>query len=254
MTTPPLRADIDPSAGRRPRLKSVKVKGFRSIKEMDLEMRPLNVCIGANGAGKSNLIAFFKLINEMMGRRLQQYVGTTGRATANLYFGPRITRQMEAELGFDVERGTNTYHLRLVHAAGDSLIFADESVSFHAPGHELPQRMSLGAGHQETRIREDSEYDALPNSARSPARSSTPSIPRTSWWSNETAKPRRSRDPTPRNSARGWKTTRSAKYGKRTSSAADRTDAPAPPVRRGPYGTEWDAAAGEKLSPRQPSG
>lgn len=141
-------SDNGASAGPRPRLKSVKVKGFRSIKEMDLEMRPLNVCIGANGAGKSNLIAFFKLINEMMGRRLQQYVGTTGRATANLYFGPRTTPHMEADLEFEADKGTNAYHLRLFHAAGDSLIFAEESVSFHTPGHELPQRMSLGAGHQ----------------------------------------------------------------------------------------------------------
>ena len=154
MTTPaPLRADRDPSGSRRPRLKNVKVKGFRSIREMDLEMRPLNVCIGANGAGKSNLIAFFKLINEMMGGRLQQYVGTTGRATANLYFGPRTTPHMEAELEFEADRGTNTYHLRLFHAVGDSLIFADESVSFHAPGHDIPQRMSLGAGHQEAQVR-----------------------------------------------------------------------------------------------------
>ena len=158
--------DNGASAGPWPRLKNVKVKGFRSIKEMDLEMRPLNVCIGANGAGKSNLIAFFKLINEMMGGRLQQYVGTTGRATANLYFGPRITPHMEAELEFEADKGTNAYHLRLFHAAGDSLIFADESVSFHVPGHELPQRMSLGAGHQETRVREDSEYHALPNTLR----------------------------------------------------------------------------------------
>ena len=157
MTTPaPLRADRDLSAGR-PRLKRVKVKGFRSIEEVDLEMRPINVCIGANGAGKSNLIAFFKLINEMMGGRLQQYVGTTGRATANLYFGPRITPQMEAELEFKVDRGTNAYHMRLFHAAGDSLIFAEESVSFHTPGHELPQRMSLGAGHQEAQVRHPDE-------------------------------------------------------------------------------------------------
>lgn len=167
MTTPAsLRADRVPSGGRRPRLKSVKVKGFRSIEEMDLEMRPLNVCIGANGAGKSNLIAFFKLINEMMGGRLQQYVGTTGRATATLYFGPRITPQMEAELEFKVDRGTNSYYMRLFHAAGDSLIFAEETVTFHQEGHDLPQRMSLGAGHQETRVREDSEYDPLPNTLR----------------------------------------------------------------------------------------
>ena len=50
-----------------PKLKRIKIKGFRSIKEMTLEIRPLNVLIGANGAGKSNLIAFFKLVNELMG-------------------------------------------------------------------------------------------------------------------------------------------------------------------------------------------
>jgi predicted ATPase len=37
-------------------LKRIQLKGFRSIKEMDLELRSLNVLIGANGSGKSNLI------------------------------------------------------------------------------------------------------------------------------------------------------------------------------------------------------
>ncbi len=149
-----------------PRLRSVKIKGFRSIKELDLEIRPINVCIGANGAGKSNLIAFFKLMNEVMGERLQQYIGTTGRATANLYFGPKVTPQLEAELQFDAGQGTNAYRMRLFHAAGDSLIFAEEVLSFHSPSHDDPQRMSLGAGHQETRVREFAEHDPLPNTLR----------------------------------------------------------------------------------------
>ena len=62
----------------RPRLKSVGIRGFRSIRTLDLELGAMNVLIGANGAGKSNLTAFFSLINEMMGRRLQKYVGATG--------------------------------------------------------------------------------------------------------------------------------------------------------------------------------
>lgn len=45
-----------------PKLNRITIKGFRSIKEATLEIGPLNVLIGANGAGKSNLIAFFKLI------------------------------------------------------------------------------------------------------------------------------------------------------------------------------------------------
>ena len=134
------------------KLKSIRIKGFRSIREMTLELSPLNILIGANGAGKSDLIAFFRLVNEMMGGRLQQHIGATGRATGNLYFGPRVTPQLEAEMVFQVPKGTNTYQMRLYCAAGDSLMFADETLSFHRTDHPHPQVVPLGAGHQETRI------------------------------------------------------------------------------------------------------
>lgn len=140
-----------------PKLKRIEIKGFRSIKEMTLEIRPLNVLIGANGAGKSNLIAFFKLVNELMGERLQQHIGATGRATANLYFGPKVTPQLEAEMKFEVENGTDTYRMRLFHASGDSLIFAEETLSFHQTGYPQPRVVPLGAGHQETRIGDEAE-------------------------------------------------------------------------------------------------
>ncbi|MEQ8753035.1 MAG: AAA family ATPase [Coleofasciculus sp. G1-WW12-02] len=57
-------------------LQRIILNGFKSIKTMDLELRSLNVLIGANGAGKSNLVSFFKLLNEMMAGRLQQGVWT----------------------------------------------------------------------------------------------------------------------------------------------------------------------------------
>ena len=135
-----------------PQLKNITIKGFRSIKEMTLELRPLNVLIGANGAGKSNLIAFFKLVNELMGGRLQQHIGATGRATANLHFGPRRTLQLEAELAFEVENGTDTYRMRLFYAAGDALIFAEETLSFQQTDFSHPKVVSLGTGHRETLI------------------------------------------------------------------------------------------------------
>ena len=138
-------------------LKRIQIKGFRSIKEMTMELRPLNVLIGANGAGKSNLIAFFKLVNELMAGRLQQHIGTTGRATANLHFGPRMTPQLEAKMEFEVENGTGTYRMRLFHAAGDSLIFAEEQLFFHQTGYPQPKEVSLGTGHQETRIGDKAE-------------------------------------------------------------------------------------------------
>ena len=86
---------------------------------MDLELRPLNVLIGANGAGKSNLVSFFKMLNEMMAGRLQQYIGTTGHAQSVLHFGPKTTPQMEARLEFPADNGVDTYAMRLFHTAGD---------------------------------------------------------------------------------------------------------------------------------------
>ncbi|MDZ8084431.1 MAG: AAA family ATPase [Nostoc sp. DedQUE12b] len=54
------------------RLQRLTINGFKSIKAMDLELHPLNILIGANGAGKSNLISFFKMLNEMMAGRLRR--------------------------------------------------------------------------------------------------------------------------------------------------------------------------------------
>ena len=143
-----------------PMLNRIKLTGFRSIKETDLVLGPLNVLIGANGAGKSNLVAFFKLLNEMMAGRLQQFISTTGRAQANLYFGPKVTPQLEATLQFKTDNGLDTYFMRLFHAAGDSLVFAEESLSFLQDGWVgEPKRVHLGTGHQETRIGDEAKKD-----------------------------------------------------------------------------------------------
>jgi predicted ATPase len=121
---------------------------------MDIDLHLINILIGANGAGKSNLISFFKMLNEMMAGRFQQYIGISGRAQSLLHFGPKITPQIEAILEFEVENGLDIYHLRLFHAAGDTLIFAEETLSFLQSGYRSPRVDQLGAGHQETKISE----------------------------------------------------------------------------------------------------
>jgi predicted ATPase len=134
-------------------LRRLVLKGFKSIRAMDLELRPLNVLIGANGAGKSNLISFFKLLNEMMGERLQTYIAGAGRAHSLLHYTPKVTRELEARLEFDSARGLNAYDLRLFYAAVDTLFFADETLTFTPTGFVgTPEPVLLGAGHQETRI------------------------------------------------------------------------------------------------------
>jgi predicted ATPase len=139
-------------------LKQVILKGFKSTKDMDLELRPLNILIGANGAGKSNFVSFFKMLNEMMASRLQTYIGTAGRAQSLLHYGSRTTPQVEATLRFEVDNGMDTDHMRLFHAAGDTLIFAEETLSFLQTGWPgQPKKVSLGSGHQETHISDEAD-------------------------------------------------------------------------------------------------
>jgi len=134
------------------KIQRLTLNGFKSIKTLDLKLHPLNVLIGANGAGKSNLISFFKMLNEMMAGRFQQYIGISGRVQSLLHFEPKTTPQIEAKLEFEVENGIDTYHIRLFHAAGDTLIFAEETISFEEKNSQSPKTDILGAGHQETKI------------------------------------------------------------------------------------------------------
>ncbi len=137
-------------------LKNIEIKGYRSIKDASLELGKLNVLIGANGAGKSNFVSFFKMLNEMMAGRLQEYIGKTGRGQSILHFGPKVTPQLEAVLEFEEGDAFDTYYMRLFHAANDILLFADESLDYKREGWHGTQRtpMSLGAGHPETKIGE----------------------------------------------------------------------------------------------------
>ncbi len=134
-------------------LRRIHLKGFKSIKEMDLELRPLNLLIGANGAGKSNLVSFFKMLSEMMGERLQAYIAAAGRAHSLLFYGPRQTTHLQARLEFEADSGLDVYDFALSHAAGDTLFFENETLlSTRTASARDSVGYSLGTGHQECRI------------------------------------------------------------------------------------------------------
>ena len=45
---------------------------------------------------------------------------------------------------FEVENGTDTYRMKLFHAAADSLIFAEELLSFHQTDYPQPKGSVVG--------------------------------------------------------------------------------------------------------------
>lgn len=114
------------------KLKSITISGFKSFDsaEHTIEFGDVSVLIGANGAGKSNLVSFFKMVGSMMAGALQQYVGEQGGASSLLNFGPKITPKLSAKFVFENEDSFDIYDFSLAHAAQESLIFTREIVSF----------------------------------------------------------------------------------------------------------------------------
>ena len=140
------------------RIKDFTIDGFKSIRHMELELRQLNVLIGANGAGKSNLIGFFRLLNFLQSGALQLHIGEQGGANGVLHYGAKNTPQLSSVINFETDSGFNRYHMRLIHAAGDTLIFADEEIKYsnkqmQTEGPTIP----LGAGHKESGVIAQSE-------------------------------------------------------------------------------------------------
>ena len=150
------------------KLTNLVLKGFTSIADMNLNFTDVNVLIGQNGAGKSNLIKFFRMLSYMLGAqlgKLQHFIAENGGANALLHDGHRRTPQMEAYLTLETDQGTNVYQFRLFHVAGDTLVFTDESCCFNAKGRSTranPQH--LGTAHREagllTRADEQSKRTA----------------------------------------------------------------------------------------------
>ncbi|MCD6328329.1 AAA family ATPase [bacterium] len=130
------------------RLDKIRIAGFKSIRDQDIELSNLNVLIGANGAGKSNFISVFKLLNEMMEGRLQLFVPRAGGADALLFFGQKETQEIEIDLEF----GRNGYKCKLIPTADDRLVFETESALFYDLNYERPYDEWLGKGHSESEL------------------------------------------------------------------------------------------------------
>ena len=131
-----------------PALDKIRIAGYKSIRDQEVELGPLNVLIGANGAGKSNFIGAFHLLHQIVHHNLQVSVAQAGGADQLLHFGRKTTGELELHLWF----GANAYRCKLLPTAGDALVFGDETAYFHGAGYERPYEQSLGSGHKETEL------------------------------------------------------------------------------------------------------
>lgn len=126
------------------KLNHIKVQGFKSLRDINLQLSNLNVLIGGNGAGKSNFISLFRLLHEMVHGRLNFTVAKAGGAGVFFYNGPEAAAQIKVSLAF----GQNAYTATWEATAGDGLLFAHESTFFR--GNAGDKTTNYGSGHKES--------------------------------------------------------------------------------------------------------
>lgn len=104
----------------------ILIENFKSIRKLDLELKDINILIGANGAGKSNFISFFRMLNSFVEKEFQTYAKKEGGANSLLYFGRKNSEFIKGKFIFQ----RNSYEFQLSPDNEDNLFFKYEKVGF----------------------------------------------------------------------------------------------------------------------------
>jgi len=97
------------------RFERLHVRGFRRLRDLELELRPLCVLIGANGTGKTSLLDIFSLLAASVAKGLVSKLSELGGIASLVSFDRSTDQRMSFSLSMTVP-GNNPliYNLRLV--------------------------------------------------------------------------------------------------------------------------------------------
>lgn len=107
-------------------LERIIIDGYKSIRKVDMTLRPINILIGSNGVGKTNFISFFRLVNNIYEQRLGNYT-MQNRAESLLHYGLKHTKKIEGLLQFT----ENTYSFELQPRDNGSMFLAKEESRYN---------------------------------------------------------------------------------------------------------------------------
>jgi predicted ATPase len=126
-----------------PVLESIEIEGFLSIRSATVSFGALNVLIGANGAGKSNLVRAFEMLGRIADQELGLFVGLNGGASALLHDGA-------THVQLDIIASPGVYRAVLLPAADDDFVFELETFGRSDSG--WPRGYGTRSGHRETML------------------------------------------------------------------------------------------------------
>lgn len=119
-------------------LEWITIEGFRSLKSIKkLRLTPINILLGANGSGKSNLLEVFSFLGSISRGELKYYTKRAGGAEKILHFGSRLTPRLNIILSFKHE--SNQYQIELGSDPKGNVFLVNELVlSWNKNEHNEP--------------------------------------------------------------------------------------------------------------------
>lgn len=123
-------------------IKELSISGFRSLKQVTWKPGDLNVIIGANGTGKSNLLRFLEMISVVVKGNLGKYVQSLGGFNAISWDGQASSISLDLHCeSSDIVASPNYYRLRL-DGWGADYVVGEEALTDDKSGEVFIERNS----------------------------------------------------------------------------------------------------------------
>ena len=127
----------------------IEIKGYKSIKEANVKLEPINILIGANGSGKSNFISFFAFLNSLYNCVLNESIALTGGDDRILHYGKKNTDSISFKIAFNLEKNSYSAHLK---SGTEGFIFTSETLNY------LESSIEISNNNKESNLRNSSDF------------------------------------------------------------------------------------------------
>ncbi len=141
------------------KLKELILQGYKSFdsRPHKIQFNDVTIMIGANGAGKSNLVSFFKMLNYMMTGALNNFAARND-FDALMHLGSKVTPFIEAKLRFENNKVCDEYSFKLVFVSGRFIVL-EEGFMYHQIDNPKPIIVSLPGLDGESGLMKASQKD-----------------------------------------------------------------------------------------------
>lgn len=106
----------------------ITIEGYKSIRKARIDIKPINILIGANGSGKSNLLSFFNFLRALYEQRFREYVALQGGEDKFLFCGKKTMPELSLHLEFNEMQ--NGYSVML-QVGDNGFVFMEENLIYN---------------------------------------------------------------------------------------------------------------------------